>query len=137
MAWIVRHGELMHYITIDRRLALPPADQIAEGVINAIRREFLGPGQRLPSVRQLATDLGVAANTVVRAYKALENDGWIITSKRRGTFVASPLREGGLRSDGLSEAVEIYLAQAKALGYSLEQARDAVDERVSGSRLHS
>ena len=49
----------------------------------------LPAGTRLPTVRALAADLGLAANTVARAYRELESDGVVVTEGRRGTFVAS------------------------------------------------
>ena len=59
----------------------------------------LPAGTRLPTVRQLAADLGLAANTVARAYRELEADGVIATHGRRGTFVSSTVLAEG-RPDG-------------------------------------
>ena len=59
----------------------------------------LPAGTKLPTVRQLAADLGLAANTVARAYRELEADGVVETHGRRGTFVSSAALASGERAD--------------------------------------
>lgn len=128
-----RHGGTMSFVSISKTIPIPLSEQLVRAIINAIRVESLTEGQRLPAVRQMANDLGVATNTVVRAYRILERDGWITTSKRRGSFVASPLPAGGDRDGGIREAIEMFLAKAEALGYSSEAAANAVQTHVDHS----
>ena len=66
-----------------------PYEQVRTQLADAIVAGRLGPGTRLPTVRGLADDLGLAANTVARAYRELERAGLVVTRGRRGTFVAS------------------------------------------------
>ena len=73
-------------ITIDERDARPPFEQIREQLTDQIRSGALAAGTRLPSVRQLAGDLHLAAGTVARAYSELESDG-LLESSRTGTRV--------------------------------------------------
>lgn len=62
---------------IQLRGSTPPADQIREQVSGLIAAGRMGAGEKLPSVRQLARDLGVAPGTVAKAYRALEADGYV------------------------------------------------------------
>ena len=73
-------------ITIDERDARPPFEQIREQLTDQICSGALAAGTRLPSVRQLAGDLRLAAGTVARAYSELETDG-LLESSRTGTRV--------------------------------------------------
>lgn len=67
----------------------PLTSQIAEGIRREIAACQLRQGDELPTVRQLAADLGVNLNTVARAYRQLEDDGLLTTVRGRGTQVAS------------------------------------------------
>jgi DNA-binding transcriptional regulator YhcF (GntR family) len=66
----------------------PPTDQIHDQIRGLVRAGGLAAGQRLPSVRQLAGDLGVAPRTVAKAYQALEAEGIVTTSVGSGTRVS-------------------------------------------------
>lgn len=76
-------------VAVDPASAEPPFEQVRSQVERLIRSGRLVPGDRLPTVRGLATDLGLAANTVARAYKELEAAGLVETRSRAGTVVAS------------------------------------------------
>lgn len=67
----------------------PPFEQIRAQIATLIGSGRLLPGARLPTVRALAADLGIAVNTVARAYKELETEGLVVTRRRAGTTVAS------------------------------------------------
>lgn len=75
-------------LTVDPRSAVPPFEQVRVQVVELARSGGLRPGDRLPTVRRLAGDLGIAANTVARAYRELEQAGVVETRGRKGTFVA-------------------------------------------------
>ena len=76
-------------VAVDPTSPEPPFEQVRAQVEALIRGGRLVPGDRLPTVRGLATDLGLAANTVARAYKELEGAGLVETRRRAGTVVAS------------------------------------------------
>ena len=76
-------------LTIDAHCATAPFEQVRLQIAAAVAAGQLSPGTKLPTVRQLAADLGLAANTVARAYRELETDAVIATHGRRGTFVRS------------------------------------------------
>ncbi|MBO0880439.1 MAG: GntR family transcriptional regulator [Mycobacterium sp.] len=87
-------------------------DQLRNQIIEAIRAGTLPPGTRLPTVRELASQLGLAVNTVARAYRELEAAGVVETRGRFGTFVA--------RIDpsdtAMATAARAYLDIARGLG---------------------
>ena len=77
-------------ISIELRSAVPPYEQIRSQLSSLIAVGSLPPGTRLPTVRSLAADLGIAAGTVARAYKELEAAGLIESRRRNGTIVLGP-----------------------------------------------
>lgn len=76
-------------VSVDVTLAEPPFEQVRAQLAGLIGSGRLLPGDRLPTVRALAADLGLAANTVARAFKELEAAGLVETRRRAGTVVAS------------------------------------------------
>ena len=80
-------------ITIDRKLDQPVYSQVAHQVRRLIASGDLIPGTTLPSVRRLAGDLGVNLNTIARAYRMLEEEGFLIIRGRSGARVAAPADE--------------------------------------------
>lgn len=92
---------------------MPPYEQVRSQLIDAITKGALTPGTRLPTVRGLAEELGVAAGTVARAYRELEASGVIETRGRNGTFV-SP--HGDAAHQEAQRAAISYAHQIRALG---------------------
>jgi DNA-binding transcriptional regulator YhcF (GntR family) len=108
----------------------PPYRQLIDGVRRQIERGTLLPGDRIPPVRTLAQELTLAPNTVARAYRALEEDGWIQGRGRAGTFVADRLPEQPSAVDAaLASAADDYLRRAAQLGVD----RDAAIRALRGS----
>jgi DNA-binding transcriptional regulator YhcF (GntR family) len=112
-------------LEVDPAAALPPYEQLRQQVTAHVLGGGLAPGDRLPSIRQLANDLGLAAGTVGRAYRELEADGVVTTHGRHGTVVQGPPRRTA-PSDELIEAARSYAGQASRTGASLEDALTAV-----------
>ena len=94
-----------------------PYEQIRARIAAGVAAEELKPGDRLPTVRRLAEDLGVAANTVARAYRELEAAGVIETRGRAGSFVT-----GDRVGREAKEAAVAYLERTRALGLSAAEA---------------
>ncbi|MGH3876479.1 MAG: GntR family transcriptional regulator [Actinophytocola sp.] len=110
-------------ITIDAGSSLPPFEQVRSQLARQISDRTLAVGTRLPTVRGLATELGLAANTVARAYRELEEAGLVETRGRAGTFVSAL----GERSRvALRQAAAEYAATAHALGIGVGEALDVV-----------
>ena len=74
-------------ITVDADSSLPPFEQVRNQLASAIASGALAPEVRLPPIRELAGELGLAVNTVARAYRELEEGGLVETRGRNGTFV--------------------------------------------------
>ncbi|MFK0001996.1 GntR family transcriptional regulator [Paenarthrobacter sp. NPDC090522] len=77
-------------ITVDLTDPVPPYEQIRRQLASLITVGVLEPGSRLPTVRSLAADLGIAVGTVARAYRELEQAGVIEARRRNGTVVVGP-----------------------------------------------
>ena len=75
-------------VTVEQDSPVAPFEQIRSQLAGLIDSGALAEGERLPTVRSLAADLGVAVNTVARAYRELESDGLVVTASRAGTVVA-------------------------------------------------
>ncbi|WP_189230428.1 GntR family transcriptional regulator [Streptomyces flaveolus] len=91
----------------------PPYEQVRAQISEQARSGALPVGYRLPTVRGLAESLGLAANTVAKAYRALEADGVIETRGRNGTFVAAA---GSAAERELAAAARVYAERARRLG---------------------
>lgn len=111
-------AELGDWVHIDTQAARPLFDQLRTQIIEGIRDGRLTPGTRLPTVRELAGQLGLAVNTVARAYRELEAAGILETRGRFGTFVAS----SDPADSALASAAHTYVSAAKALGVGKGQA---------------
>ncbi|MEV5439126.1 GntR family transcriptional regulator [Streptomyces sp. NPDC052682] len=105
----------------------PPYEQVRAQISAQARSGALPVGYRLPTVRGLAESLGLAPNTVAKAYRALEADGVIETRGRNGTFVAAA---GSAAERELASAAQAYAERARRLGLTedaaLTAARDAL-----------
>lgn len=110
---------------LDPDSPVAPYEQLRAQVASRAATGDLPAGTRLPTVRALATELGVAANTVARAYRELEGDGVVVTEGRRGTFVAS----GTAAASGAAvTAAAAYVAQARRLGLTRAEAIRLVED---------
>jgi DNA-binding transcriptional regulator YhcF (GntR family) len=113
---------------VDTGSPTPPYEQIRSQVATMIASGTLLPGTHLPSIRQLAADLGIAANTVARAYRELELEGLVASRVRHGTTVTAepailPRAEVRRRLD---EAARVYATAARQLGVGADEAGAAV-----------
>ncbi len=119
----------MGIVSIDPRDATPLYAQLERGLRAAIAAGRLKAGDQLPTVRQLAVDLRVNANTVARVYMELERSGVIETRRGVGSFVratptrAHPPRE---RERRLQAFVTRVLADADAAGFGLDEVVEAL-----------
>jgi DNA-binding transcriptional regulator YhcF (GntR family) len=111
---------------LDDQDPTPPFEQLRAQVARRVASGELSAGTRLPTVRAVAADLGLAVNTVAKAYRALEADGVVATEGRRGTFVASSGGSG--RADAaLDEAAAAYVVAARRAGLTLPEALRRVE----------
>ena len=111
-------------VTIRTDSDMPPYEQIRTQVREAVQSGSLTPGAKLPPVRRLAQDLGLAVNTVARAYRELEADGIVETRGRNGTAV-SP--HGDPTEQAAQQAALTYVQVVRRLGLPDAQARAIID----------
>ncbi len=103
--------------------------QLIEQVKHAIASEELQPGDQLPTVRQLATDLSVNFNTIARAYRVLDEEGIISTQHGRGTFILEPRskrKSEALRRQDLGALAEHFLAEARKLDFPADDVKKLI-----------
>ena len=105
---------VMTLLVLDPESSMPPYEQVRSQLAAAIETGRLAPASQLPTVRRLAGDLGLAVNTVARAYRELELAGLVETRGRAGTFVAGP----PTRTRQLAvEAARTFLRRMRELGF--------------------
>ena len=118
-------------MTIDSESATAPFEQVRTQIASAVAAGQLSAGTKLPTVRQLSADLGLAANTVARAYRELEADAVIATHGRRGTFVRSEVLDEPGTHAGAAElaraAVGQYVHTVRKLGLNAQEAARLVE----------
>ena len=110
-------------LTTDVHADVPLFEQIRVALIEAVRTGSLPAGTRLPTVRELARQLGLAVNTVARAYRELEAGGVVETRGRFGTFVAS----SDPADAAMTQAAGAFAAAARSVGLSKADALRYLD----------
>ncbi|WP_449060732.1 GntR family transcriptional regulator [Planomonospora algeriensis] len=106
-------------IVIDAGSPVPPFEQLRAQLARQIQDRTLAVGARLPTIRHLAADLGLAVNTVGRAYRELEEAGLIETRGRAGSFVSAAGEEGRERA---RRAAADYAAVIASVGLDAAEA---------------
>lgn len=105
--------------TIDPKSSVPPFEQLRVHLLEQVRSGELAAGAKLPTVRALAEQLGLAAGTVARCYRELEADGIIETRGRNGTFVSA---HGDPIQQQAQAAARAFATQTRQLGLSADEA---------------
>ncbi len=112
---------------IDAASGVPAFLQLRAQIIEQVRSGALKPGTRIPTVRALAAELGIAPNTVAKAYRHLEEDGILETRGRNGSFI-SP--QGGAVERRAQEAAAEYAARVRKLGIAADEALRYVSDAL-------
>jgi DNA-binding transcriptional regulator YhcF (GntR family) len=113
-------------LEVDTSSAVPPYEQLRQQVTALVQGGVLAQGDRLPAIRQLANDLGLAGGTVARAYRELEADGVVSTHGRHGTIVAELPGHLPPALPPLLAAARRFATDATNLGASLDDAISAL-----------
>ena len=121
---------------LDLTSGVPVYRQLIDQVLVAKASGLLNPGDQLPTVRQLAVDLSINPNTVIRAYKELEIRGILTTQQGMGTFITKQeIRpDEAARQRRLTQMVGEFVARAGAEGYTVEEIMDRLAELISEPR---
>ncbi len=109
-------------IILDYRDKRPLYEQVTEKMIHLIVGGAMQPGDKLPSVRNLAVDLSVNPNTIQRAYAALEQEGYIYTITGRGNYVSESSEWKSAHDSGLEQQLTQVLHQVRQGGLTEAQA---------------
>ena len=120
-------------LAVDAEAPVPPYEQIRSQIASMIASGMLEEGLRLPPIRQLADDLGLAGGTVARAYRELEDAGLIATRGRHGSFVAgsAPSQTSKESASLLAQAAHGFAVRASQLGYGTREALAAAERALS------
>lgn len=107
-------------LEIDTLSVTPIYQQLRDQVILGIAKKELLPGESLPTVRQLADELGVNTMTISKAYNLLKDEGYLITDRRKGSLVRLPEPFQAQEAQSSRQALALLLAEIKLHGTSKE-----------------
>jgi GntR family transcriptional regulator len=120
---------------LDQRSGVPVYRQLIDQVLSGIASSTLAVGDQLPTVRQVAVDLSINPNTVMRAYRELEIRGVLDTQQGTGTFIAQKKvkQDDVEHRRRLSQLVGEFVARAGGEGFTVADLLDQLQERLAGS----
>jgi len=120
-------------LTVMRNSDEPVYRQIARQIRRLVASGRIAPGDEMPAVRTVASDLGVNLNTVARAYRILENEGFLFIRSRSGVRVAHPASaESAIPKGSLREELQVVLARLYQSGVSMDEIR-----RITSTEIES
>lgn len=115
-------------ISIDNRDPRPLYEQVVDGFRKLIVAGVLAPDEKLPSVRSLASELAINPNTIQRAYRELEVQGYIYSAAGKGSFVAASAATSDLHRKELLARFDEVVREWKALGFEKEPLMRRLEE---------
>ena len=113
---------------LDYRDSRPIHQQVRDGLRRLMVTGVLQPGDQLPSVRKLATELAINPNTIQRAYNELEAEGYIYSVAGKGSFVSGTADADAARRENLKEDLRKLLGELRYLGMTHEDAVKLIKE---------
>lgn len=121
---------------LDLHSGVPVYRQIIDQVLGGMASGKLAVGDQLPTVRQVAVDLAINPNTVVRAYRELEIRGVLETQQGTGTFIAQKKvkQDEVERQRRLAQLVTEFVARAGSAGYTVEELKEQLNELLSETK---
>ena len=120
-------------VQLNYRDAKPIYEQIKEGLRKLVVSGALSAGEKLPSVRELASQLAINPNTIQRAYRELENEGYIYTLVGKGTFVAENGNIDNTREKELLQDFDELVTELLYLEVPKEKLKERIDTVAEGS----
>ena len=114
---------------IDNSSAIPIYEQIYKQLLEYITTGLMQPEEKLPSVRELSSDMHINPNTVVKAYRILEQQGFIYSIPGKGSFVSSKQNfQTELFTEQINELIQEIVTKGKYIGISFEQLCDLIKQ---------
>ena len=131
MIHTAQNGKRAFGFRLDSQSGVPVYRQIIDQVTAGMASGTLGPGDQLPTVRQVAVDLAINPNTVVRAYRELEIRGVLETQQGTGTFISQQKvkRDEVARQRQLNQLVSEFVARAGAGGFTVQEVLEQLQDR--------
>ena len=120
-------------VQLNYRDSKPIYEQIKEGLRKLVVSGALSAGEKLPSVRELASQLAINPNTIQRAYRELENEGYIYTLVGKGTFVAENDNVDNTREKELFQYFDELVTELLYLKVPKEKMKERIDKVAEGS----
>lgn len=120
-------------IKLDFRSGVPIYVQIVEQVQQLLAAGKIKPGDQLPTVRQLASEIRVNFNTVARAYRMLDEAGLISTQQGRGTYILDRPADGLadlLKAETLGDQIDRFITDLQHQGYALVEIQKTMEEKL-------
>ncbi len=115
-------------IHLDYRDARPIYTQISDGFRDQIRAGILQPGDKLPSVRELATQLTINPNTIQRSYRELEIQGWVASVPGKGSFVCGVPMDAETEDRRLLREFQELAEKLRSMGIEAQRLHRVIDE---------
>jgi GntR family transcriptional regulator len=131
MSSTAKNGGKAFEFRLDLHSGVPVYRQIIDQVMGGIAAGGLSAGDQLPTVRQVAVDLAINPNTVVRAYRELEIRGSLETQQGTGTFISRQKvkRDDVERQRRLNQLVSEFVSRAGAAGFTIEELQEQLNDR--------
>ena len=123
-------------LTVNFSSRTPVYQQLYDDVIRLVSLGVLKSDTKLPPVRILATELGINPNTVQKAYKMLEKDGYIYSTVGRGSFVSNKLDQNQAEKIQAKNDLKESIDKAYKKGITKDEMIEVVDEITSGGRVN-
>ena len=118
------------FLEIDFKSDLPIYEQIRRGIIIGLAKDQIKPGDKLPSVRDMAENIGINLHTVNKAYKLLEADGVLTMDRRYGSLISENVNPMESYDEGKIESeLDLLLAIAKLKGLNKEEFIDYINKK--------
>lgn len=118
-------------ITIDDDSGIPIWLQLRNRLIYLITSGHYQTGDKLPTVREMAVDLGINYNTVSKVYQDIERDGYIVSKRGRGTFVHDKYKSVEETADNAVESLaDVFIQQCRELGVPRAEIVGLVERRL-------
>lgn len=129
-------SEVVKLFELDPKSGIPVYIQLKEGLKLLILQGIYPPGERLPTVRQMAIELRINSNTVARSYSELERDGIISTQQGRGTFVCSlpDSTDHEAKEIEFNKLLDTFLKDTLSLGFDKQYILERMQQKFSDNK---
>lgn len=125
----------MHLIQLNYRDAKPIYEQIKDGLRKLVVSNALAANEKLPSVREMASKLAINPNTIQKAYRELEGEGYIYTVVGKGTFVAERKEVLDTRQNELLEAFDEVVEELLFLSAEKDTLEERIEKLAEGRKM--